>query len=163
MKRRIALLFTGSFLLSYSFFTYLKLADLTEMLAEERGRLLRMNRELSFRKEQMERLREIVERERIRALSEREALERLLRRVESLKRAYRIEVVGDLRKEGNLWKLDLLLEFRPRSGRDIASRVGDLLRGSSPLVDMDGLLVDTEKPTVSMRVTLIQPFLEAAR
>ncbi len=160
MKGRVALLFLGSFLLSYSTFTYLKLTDLTNMLAEERNRLLRMSREISFRKGELEKLRETIRRERLQVLSEKAALERLLNRVDILKRSYTVEVVGDLRKENSLWKLDLILEFTPRSGREIAGRVRNLLRLSSPLVDLEGILVDTEEQKVSMRVTLIQPFTE---
>jgi len=49
MKLKMFLLFLISFLLSWAFFTYLKLADLTAVLEEEKGRLLKMNRELSLR------------------------------------------------------------------------------------------------------------------
>ena len=160
MRLRILLVFLTSFLLSWTFFTYLKLADLTAVLEEERGRLLRMNRELSFRREQLIRLREMVERSRIRVFSEREALELLLEEVDRLRESYDLEVTEDLRKEGGSWRIGLTLTFSPGSGRELALRIERLLEKSAPIVDIEGLLIDAEEGKVSLKLSLIQPFLE---
>ena len=160
MRLRILLVFLTSFLLSWTFFTYLKLADLTTVLEEERGRLLRMNRELSFRREQVIRLREMVERSRIRVFSEREALELLLEEVDRLRESYDLEVTEDLRKEEGSWRIGLTLTFSPGSGRELALRIERLLKRSVPIVDIEGLLIDAEEGKVSLKLSLIQPFLE---
>ncbi len=160
MRLKVLLLFLTSFLLSWTFFTYLKLADLTAVLEEERNNLLRMNRELSFRREQVVRLREIVERSRIRVLSEREALELLLEEVDRLRGGYDLEVTEDLRREEGSWRIGLNLTFSPGSGRELALRIERLLEKSAPIVDIEGLLIDAEEGRVSLKLTLIQPFLE---
>jgi len=160
MKLKMFLLFLISFLLSWAFFTYLKLADLTAVLEEEKGRLLKMNRELSLRKEQVIKLRKFVERRQIKVLSEKEALELLLEKVEKLRRSYELEITEDLRKEGGIWKIGLIITFSPRSGRELTLRIGNLLKESAPIVDIEGLLINAEEGKVSLKLNLMQPFLE---
>ncbi len=159
MKLKITFFLSGIFLFSYGFFTFLALGEAHDYLNERKNFYLKMNRELSYKVEKIEKLKEVVSHENIQVLEERKALEKLLSKVEKLKKTYNVDIAEDLRKEGNMWKVDLFLSFKISNSKEAIRKMKPLVEETSPLVDIKAIVVDRESGEVSIKASLIQPFV----
>lgn len=147
-------------LLSLLLVLYMKLGDTKARLESRERELMKLKAELSIRKANIEEFKRRIREEGIKPLSEREALDRLFNFLDSLKGSYDMKVTRDIRKEGSVWVVDVKLSFRPVSSEEIADRLRSLSGGSSPLIDLKGVLVHTQpEPYVEIEAVLMQPFL----
>jgi len=148
-------------LLSLSSFLYLELGDVEERFKKREEELIRLKAELSRKKAMVDHFKERVRREGVVTLSEREALERLFGFIDELKASYEIRITKDVRKEGNVWVVDLKLSTQPSGSRELVMKLKSLADRSSPVVFVRRVLISVEpKPAAEIDISLKQPFME---
>ncbi len=147
-------------LLSLTLFTYLRLVTLREEINREREGIRKLVGELRIKREKAQELKRIVNEEGIAKLEDMEALKRLMTFIDRLGKTYRVEVVGEVHREGSVWRADVKLEFKVKSGREISDRIRELLGSREPVVFMREVFIDRRTGEVKLFLSLRQPFFE---
>ncbi len=147
------------FLLTLSLATYLRIGSVEEKILREKSELERSLRDVRLKRDKLRKLRTKISEEGLQRYGEFEALELLLGYVEELKKDFDVKVVREVSKEGNIWRMDLKLGLKPRSGSELSHRVGALLSSKAPVVFLRGIYIDTQENVAELIVSLEQPFV----
>ena len=148
------------FLLFLSSLTYLRLGSLEERIGREEAKLEELLRNVRVKEGKLEELKRKVSKLGLERYGDMEALEIMLDQVERLREEFDVEILKDATKDGNLWKMDLKLSFRPESGKDLGSKIDELLNSKAPVVFLRKLHLNTEEGVVEILISLQQPFVE---
>ena len=136
------------------------LYDLKESLSAEERRIHSLKASIYSKEADLERFKKLIEEEKIEILSRNEALERLLSFVERLKKTGSVKVLGGLRDVNGVWTMEVVLEKEVRSREEVISLTKRLISTNSPIADISELKIDTEQGKLTIKVLLLQPYME---
>ncbi len=164
MKFRYALYLLLLFILSFSFWTYMRIDEIERRMEREKTNLNRLLRELRIKEERLRELKLKISEEGLGVYTEMSALETLFSYVDRLKKeGLEVNIVKEAVKEGDLWKMDLKLSFKPENSRVMASKLKEILDSKAPIVFLKGLYMDTLEGRVEVLLSLRQPFVRVGR
>jgi uncharacterized protein YxjI len=166
MRLRYGLYLLGLFLIFLVLFEIRTFGRMKEDLSSRQRELLRMRGEILKKSERMDRLKALIKKEGIPLLSRGEALRVVMSELERLRDTFEtLNIRRDVRAEGNLWRVEVELSFRPKSGEDLVAKLKRLTNRKRPVLQISRVEVDQsgEETRVRVFLSVLQPFTEVKR